>query len=284
MTTTGSDRPAVALTVAGSDSGGGAGIQADLKTFHAFGVFGTSALTAVTAQDTRGVTGVQKVDPDLVRDQIALVCADLRPAAVKTGMLADAPIVRAVAAALREAAPGPLVVDPVMVAASGDPLLEDDAIEALREQLLPLATLVTPNLHEAAILADRRVADEADMRAAAKAILSLGADAVLVKGGHLEGDTVVDLLYDGRTWRSWRAERLRTRAGHGTGCTLSAAVAAVLALGHGLEEAVEAGLDFTRRALAAAPELGAGTAPLNHWVEAPLRAADPPDARRASSR
>ena len=281
MTTT-RGRPAVALTVAGSDSGGGAGIQADLKTFHAFGVFGTSALTAITAQNTRGVAGVQKVDPELVRDQIVLVCADLQPAAVKTGMLADDTIVSAVAEALRASTTAPIVVDPVMVAASGDPLLEDDAIAALRERLLPLASLVTPNLHEAEILTGHSVRGEGDMRAAAVRILESGARAVLVKGGHLEGPDVIDLLLHPGGERAWRASRLDTRAGHGTGCTLSAAITAGLALGRELEDAVDAGLDFTRRALAAAPELGAGTAPLDHWVETTVRT--PRGAGRGASR
>lgn len=259
-------RPPVALTVAGSDSGGGAGIQADLKTFHAFGVFGTSAVTAVTVQDTRGVYGIQKVDPEIVADQIRAVAEDLHPAAAKTGMLADAPIIRAAAAALGEAGIAALVVDPVMVAASGDRLLEEEAIGALRSDLLPRALLVTPNLPEAEILAGAPVEDPDDMRRAADAILETGAGAVLLKGGHLPGPEVVDLLWDGRERREWRSPRIRTRAGHGTGCTLSAAIAAGLASGDDLEVAVDRALDFTRRALASAPDLGGGTAPLDHWV------------------
>ena len=264
-----SGRPAVALTVAGSDSGGGAGIQADLRTFHAFGVFGTSAVTAVTVQDTTGVSGVQKIDPDVVGGQIEVVCRDLRPGSAKTGMLADAAIIRIAAGTLERVGPDRLVVDPVMVAASGDPLLEPEAVEALREELLPLAAVVTPNLHEAEILAGFPVKDEGGMRRAAEEIVARGAGAALVKGGHLEGDEVLDLLFDGAGWREWRAPRLETRAGHGTGCTLSAAIAAGLALDRSLGDAVDAAIRFTRRALETAPDLGEGTAPLNHWVTLP---------------
>ncbi len=257
----------VALTIAGSDSGGGAGIQADLKTFHAFGVFGTSAITAITVQNTVGVRGIQKIDPEIVRGQIEAVAEDLRPRAAKTGMLADAPIIRAVVAGLKSTGLDRVVVDPVMVAASGDRLLEESAVAALREALLPRATLVTPNLAEAAILAERPVADEEGMRAAAVAIRQLGADAVLVKGGHLPGEEVLDLLLDDDGWRAWRAARIRTRGGHGTGCTLSAGIAAGLARGWSLRESVDAAIGYTRRGLASAPDLGAGTAPLDHWAE-----------------
>ncbi|MFQ5890419.1 MAG: bifunctional hydroxymethylpyrimidine kinase/phosphomethylpyrimidine kinase [Gemmatimonadota bacterium] len=256
----------VALTIAGSDSGGGAGIQADLKTFHAFGVFGTSALTAITAQNTTGVFGIQKVDPDLVAAQIRVVAEDLHPAACKTGMLADAPIIGAVTSALRECEIPHLVVDPVMVAASGDPLLEEPAVEALRSELLPLATLVTPNLYETEMLSGMEVGDETAMRSAAEKLVACGCRAVLVKGGHLSGSEVVDVLFDGARWREWRAPRLERGNAHGTGCTLSAAIAAGLAHGADLLEAVEAGLSFTRRAIAGAPGLGAGGTPLDHWA------------------
>lgn len=258
--------PPVALTIAGSDSGGGAGIQADLKTFHAFGVFGTSAVTAITVQNTLGVRAILKVEPTLVSGQIAAVAEDLRPAACKSGMLADAPIVRAVAESLDAAAIPHYVLDPVMVAASGDRLLEEDAVAALREELLPRATVVTPNLHEAALLVGRPVGDEDAMREAAAALAELGCAAVLVKGGHLPGDEVVDLLFDGTEWREWRSEKLAVRDAHGTGCTLSAAIAAGLAHGRSLSESVGSALSFTRRAIAAAPGLGAGSTPLNHWV------------------
>jgi hydroxymethylpyrimidine/phosphomethylpyrimidine kinase len=250
------NRPPVALTIAGSDSGGGAGIQADLKTFEAFGVFGTSALTAVTAQNTTGVYGVTA--------QIRVVASDLRPAACKSGMLADAPTIQAVADALAEWGIERYVLDPVMVAASGDSLLDPDAVGSLRSALLPLASLVTPNLDEASILADLPVRTEADMRAAARRLVDAGCQAVLIKGGHLEGDEVVDLLFDGSGWREWRAHKLPVGNAHGTGCTLSAAITAGLAWGRDLDDAVDRALSYTRRAIATAPGLGAGSTPLNH--------------------
>lgn len=261
--------PPVALSVAGSDSGGGAGIQADLRTFHAFGVFGTCAVTAVTAQNTRGVDAIHKVPPGMVSAQILAVAADLRPAACKTGMLADAPIISAVAAALRETGIAPVVVDPVMVAASGDALLEDDAVACLRDELLPLAGLVTPNLDEAELLVGQPVRGEDQMRSAAETLAEAGCGAVLVKGGHLEGDEVVDVLFDGAEWREWRSPRLASRSGHGTGCTLSAAVAAGLAAGLPLAEAVDRAIRFTREAIRTGLGLGEGSSPLNHWVDPP---------------
>ena len=267
-----SERPAVALTVAGSDSGGGAGIQADLKTFHAFGVFGTSALTAVTAQDTTGVRAATTLEPSLVAEQVRAVAADLRPSACKSGMLGDGPVIRAVAEVLGEVSVGPYVLDPVMVAQSGDPLLAAGGVEAVRDELLPLCDLVTPNLDEASLLVGRELRDEDDMREAARSILDMGAGAVLVKGGHLGEEEVVDLLLDREGWRAWRTGRIRTRAGHGTGCTLSAGIAAGLALGRALDDAVDAAIRFTRQALRTAPDLGAGSAPLNHWVPVPTPA------------
>lgn len=259
----------IALTIAGSDSGGGAGIQADLKTFHAFGAFGTSALTAVTVQNTLGVTGVHPIPVDVVRAQIAAVAEDLPPAACKTGMLATAGLVHAVAASIREHRLPSFVLDPVMVATSGDPLLASDAVKTIAEELLPLATLVTPNLPEAAILVGAPVEDEAGMRRAAEALVEMGASAALIKGGHLGGEEVADVLWDGREWRVWRRPRIETRHTHGTGCTLSAAVAAGLAHGRPLARAVEDALDYVARAIAAAPGLGAGHGPLNHFVAAP---------------
>ena len=257
----------VALTIAGSDSGGGAGIQADLKTFHAFGVFGTSALTAVTVQNTLGVYDVHRVPPNLVSAQIRAVAGDLAPAACKSGMLADAPTIRDVAEALTKVEIGHYVVDPVMVAASGDPLLEPDAVGCLRSSLLPLASLVTPNLDEAAILADMSVRTEGDMREAAGRLVDSGCSAVLIKGGHLDADEIVDILFDGNGWREWRATKLSVGNAHGTGCTLSAAITAGLASGRTLEDAVDRALSYTRRAIATAPGLGAGSTPLNHWAD-----------------
>ena len=256
----------VALTIAGSDSGGGAGIQADLKTFHAFGVFGTSALTAITAQDTTGVHGVHAVPVDVVRRQIEVVAADLLPGACKSGMLATAELVHAVADAIRELGLANSVLDPVMVATSGDRLLDRDAEAAVTEALLPLATVVTPNLDEARILAGREIDGEADMGAVAELLVERGARAALVKGGHMEGDTVVDVLVDEAGTESWRHPKLDTTSTHGTGCTLSSAIAAGLALGRPLREAVADGLDFAHRAIAEAPGLGSGHGPLNHFV------------------
>jgi len=257
--------PPIALTIAGSDSGGGAGIQADLKTFHAFKVFGTSAVTAVTAQNTLGVTAIHAVPLDDVRAQIDAVVSDLRPAAVKTGMLATAELVSVVASAVREHGLERYVLDPVMVATSGDRLLEQDAVATIVRELLPLADLVTPNLHEAGILAEMSVRTTEDMREAGHRILDLGAGAVLVKGGHLEGD-VVDVLLGAGEERAWMRPRIDTPHTHGTGCTLSAAITAALALGESLPDAVARGVRFITRAIASAPGIGSGQGPVNHFV------------------
>lgn len=257
----------IALTIAGSDSGGGAGIQADLKTFMRFGVFGTSAITAVTAQNTLGVRAWERVAPALVRAQIDAVAADLRPAAIKSGMLGDAEVVRAVAEGVRSHALRPYVLDPVMVATSGDPLLEPDAVSAIVDELFPLTSLVTPNLDEVAILTGERPQDVAAMeRAARELVTKRGARAALVKGGHLAGAELVDVLFDGRTVRRFTHERVETTSTHGTGCTLSAAIAAGLALRVPLDGAVELGLEYVRRALVSAPGLGSGHGPLNHFA------------------
>ena len=255
----------VALTIAGSDSGGGAGIQADLKTFHRFGVFGTSVLTAVTAQNTLGVSAVHAIPLEVVRAQLDAVASDLAPAAVKTGMLATAALVREVAEGIERHGMDRYVLDPVMVATSGDRLLDAEAETELRGRLLPLAALVTPNLHEAGILIGAPVKDEDGMRRAARVLVELGAGAALVKGGHLE-DEAVDILWDGDRERVWRRARIPTRHTHGTGCTLSAAVTAGLARGRPLEEAVDGGLRFVAAAIATAPGLGAGHGPVNHFA------------------
>ena len=256
----------VALTIAGSDSGGGAGIQADLKTFHRFGVFGTSAVTAVTAQNTRGVHGWVPLDGDFVARQIDAVAGDLPPNAVKSGMLGTTAVVGAVAEAIGRHRLAPYVLDPVMVATSGDLLLDKDAVDAVRTQLLPLADLVTPNLDEVSVLLGSRPADEAAMAAAAEQLVrSHGARAALVKGGHGAGEDVVDMLFDGAL-HCFRHPRITTTSTHGTGCTLSAAIAARLALGDSLVEAVETALAFVHRAIETAPGLGSGHGPLNHWA------------------
>jgi hydroxymethylpyrimidine/phosphomethylpyrimidine kinase len=257
----------IVLTIAGSDSGGGAGIQADLKTFARFGVFGASVITAVTAQNTLGVRGWERVSPALVRAQIDAVAEDLRPSAIKSGMLADAEVVAAVAAGVRVHALSPYVLDPVMAATSGDALLTQDAITAIVRDLFPLATLVTPNLDEVGLLLGERPGDVEAMERAARALVQQqGAQAALVKGGHLEGDELVDVLFDGRTMTRFSHQRVATTSTHGTGCTLSAAIAAAMALAVPLERAIEIGLEYVHRAIATAPGLGSGHGPLNHFA------------------
>lgn len=257
-------RPPVALTIAGSDSSGGAGIQADLKTFHAHGVFGTSAIAALTAQNTTGVTGIVAIDPDFVVEQIDTTVADLPPDAVKTGMLANAGVVEAVADACGRHRWERFVVDPVMVATTGAPLLEEDAVRAVREALVPRASLVTPNGPEAATLLGRPVETPGDQEAAARAIVEeLGAAAALVKGGDLEGEEVVDVLYDGREWRRFADPRIETTSTHGSGCALASAIAARLARGEGLIDAVAGARAWIRRGIENAPRLGAGRGPLD---------------------
>jgi hydroxymethylpyrimidine/phosphomethylpyrimidine kinase len=259
----------IALTIAGSDSGGGAGIQADLKTFHQFGVFGTSAIVALTAQNTTGVRGVHPVPADFVALQLDALAEDLPPDALKTGMLAEAGLVRLVAETVRARRWQPMVVDPVMAATSGDRLLSADAEQAVRELLLPLATVVTPNLDEAAILAGHPVTDVRAMERAGEALLEQGAAAALVKGGHLDGGTVTDLLVTRGGVRRFEHPRIATTSTHGTGCTLSAAITAGLALGRPLERAVEDAIGFVHRAMESAPGLGSGHGPLDHRAAPP---------------
>ena len=253
-----------ALTIAGSDSGGGAGIQADLKTFAVLGVWGMSAITSVTVQTTTGVTGVADVPARVVGEQIRAVAEDIGVDAAKTGMLSSAEIVEEVAAALDAVAVPNLVVDPVFVSKHGHPLLDRDAVAALRALVLPLATVVTPNLPEAAALTGSGVSTRGDMRRAAEAILEAGARAVLVKGGHLEGDRADDLFVDRHGTELWLgAERIGTLNTHGTGCTLSAAIAAHLALGTPLEEAVREGKRFVTEAIRHSLAIGHGIGPVN---------------------
>ena len=232
----------VALAIAGSDSGGGAGVQADLKTFAALGVHGTSVITCLTAQNPRRVLAVEPCSPKMVRQQIEAVFEELRPAAIKTGMLFSAEIIRTVADFLKRKKPAPLVVDPVMISTSGAALLKPAAIKILREQLLPLATLVTPNLDETVILTGCPMASVEDMRAAARKIHARFGCAVLVKGGHLRGmREAVDIFFDGRTELLLNAPFVKGVSTHGTGCAYSAAIAAALALGHDLPHAVVIG-------------------------------------------
>ena len=252
-----------ALTIAGSDSGGGAGIQADLKTFQALGVFGMSAITAVTVQNTKGVSGYEELSPDTVAEQVRAVVTDIGVDAAKTGMLASVGIVQAVAEALRELRVPNLVVDPVSVSKHGHPLLAEDAVGALRSEILPLATIVTPNLPEAALLAGFPVQTREEMERAGVAILELGAAAVLVKGGHLEGPEATDLLVTPQGTEPIAGTRIDTQHTHGTGCVLSAAIAAHLARGHDLTASVRAGKAFVTEAIRAHLEIGHGIGPVN---------------------
>ena len=258
-----------ALTIAGSDSGGGAGIQADLKTFSVLGVFGMTAITAVTVQNTLGVSGYEAISPGVVGDQIRAVATDIGVDAAKTGMLANGGVVSAVADAVLETGIRNLVVDPVSVSKHGNRLLEPDAIQTLRERILPLATLVTPNLAEASALAEFPVASRDEMRRAAAAILELGVAAVLVKGGHLEGSVAEDLFADGVREEWIVAGRIDTPHTHGTGCTLSAAIAAHLAMGAQPLEAARAAKAFVTEAIRHALAIGGGIGPVDQLWSIP---------------
>ncbi len=264
---TGARRP-TALTIAGSDSGGGAGIQADLKTFAALGVYGTSALTAVTAQNTVGVRAVEEAPPALVAAQIDAVLEDIGADAAKTGMLSSAAIVAVTVGRIRAHGIARLVVDPVMVAKSGDRLLREDAVRALRTDLLPLALVVTPNLPEAETLAGVTIGSRADLEDAARRIAALGPRYVLIKGGHAPGDPI-DILYDGRAFREYPGARIATTSTHGTGCTLSAAIVAYLARGLAVEDAVGRAKEYVVAAMRAASPIGRGHGPLHHLFALP---------------
>jgi hydroxymethylpyrimidine/phosphomethylpyrimidine kinase len=253
-----------ALTIAGSDPSGGAGIQGDLKTFHAHGVYGMAVVTALTVQNTRGVTAVHDVPADFVAAQLEAVLADLPVGAAKTGMLSVTATVEAVASVLSRQRVPFLVVDPVMAAASGDALLRDDAVEALVRRLFPLATLVTPNLFEAQRLTEIGIERPEDMRRAAVRLREMGAQAVLLKGGHLPGNQVIDLLYAEGAFHEFSDRRVQTEHTHGTGCALAAGIAAQLARGTDLMEAVGRARGFVRRGLERAVVLGRGRSPINH--------------------
>jgi len=254
-----------ALTIAGSDSGGGAGIQADLKTFSAFRVFGMSVITAVTAQNSLGVQGVENLPPAFVALQLRSVLSDFGAAAAKCGMLSTAPIIEAVAATLADDPVEKLVVDPVMVAKSGDALLQPDARQALIERILPLALVVTPNLPEAESLAGIPVASRPDMEEAARRIHRLGPRYVLVKGGHLKGDAI-DLLWNGKAFTAFRAPRIDSGNTHGTGCTLSAAIAAGLARGQAIGDAIRDAKAYVTRAIREGFAAGRGVGQLRHFI------------------
>ncbi len=256
--------PPVALTIAGSDSGGGAGIQADLKTFAALGVYGTSAITAVTAQNTVGVWGVAEIPLDLIGAQIDAVVTDMGVSAAKTGMLSSRAVIEVVAAKVREHRLDKLVVDPVMVAKSGDRLLREDAVATLVRELLPLALVLTPNIPEAETLAGFPIRTLEDMRRAGRAIAGAGPKNVVVKGGHRDGEPV-DVLFDGERFHELKAERVPGTSTHGTGCTFSAAIAAGLAQGLEVPAAVAQAKRFVTEAIAAAPSIGHGHGPLEHF-------------------
>lgn len=258
------------LTVAGSDSGGGAGIQGDLKTIALLGGFGMTALTAVTAQNTVGVKGILEVPPDFVGAQMDAVLADIGADAVKTGMLCIAETVRVVAEKIRKYRVSRLVIDPVMISSSGQRLLSREAEEVLKEKLLPLARVVTPNLHEGGVLAGSRIRTREEMRAAARKIHKLGPKYVLLKGGHLRGEPV-DVLFDGRKFFEYKGRRIPTPHTHGTGCTLSAAIAVELGKGHSVPEAVERARAFIHSAIRWGLPLGHGAGPVNPSAGAALR-------------
>lgn len=260
--------PAV-LTIAGSDSGGGAGIQADLKTFSALGCYGTSAITAITVQNTLGVTGIHSVPASIVQGQIKAVMDDIKPAAIKIGMVHSAELVHAIATQLKLYAV-PVVLDPVMVATSGDKLIEDNTIALLKQELLPLAEVVTPNLDEAQILAGMQIQDVADMKEAARIILETGCRSVLVKGGHLQGPRLYDVyLHQDGNLRVFESAAIESHNTHGTGCTLSSAIAAFLAKGTSLPEAIEQARHYVYRAIDEGKDVktGEGHGPLNHFFQ-----------------
>jgi hydroxymethylpyrimidine/phosphomethylpyrimidine kinase len=265
----------IALTIAGSDSGGGAGIQADLKTFAAHGVYGVSAITAVTAQNTMGVMRGQPMEADLVTAQLEAVMSDFGPHAAKTGMLANAAIVEAVAAAAQDLELPYLVVDPVILSSTGDPLLDDEGVMALRKELLRRAHAVTPNIPEAELLSGVSIRSAQDLREAARRLFALGPVHVVITGGHTPKagdqdlaetpDRILDLVYDGEVFTEYVAERVAGRHTHGTGCTFSAAIAAHLARGRSLHEAVPLAQAYVAGAIRHAPQLGAGSGPINHF-------------------
>ncbi len=258
------------MTIAGSDSGGGAGIQADLKTFAALGVYGTSVLTAITAQNTVAVTAVHEVPTDMITAQIDAVVTDIGEDAVKTGMLSSSSIIECVAESLQRYSDVPglrrLVVDPVMVAKSGDSLLREDAVEVLRDRLLPLAAVVTPNIPEAETLTGRTIVTDDDVRKAARSIVAMGAASVVVKGGHRDGPAT-DLYFDGSSFREFTSPRIDTANTHGTGCTFASAVAAGLAQGLATEDAVGQAKEYVTEAIRRSFPIGQGHGPLNHFYK-----------------
>ena len=258
----------IVLSIAGSDPSGGAGIQADLKTASALGAYGMAVITALTAQNTRTVAGVHEVPADFVALQIDTIFADITPDAVKTGMLASAEIIEVVAAKAAEHSFRNLVVDTVMVAKSGDRLLRQDAVQAMRQKLVPLAHVLTPNLPEAEDLLGRKLQTDDDIREAARDLAAMGARNVVIKGGHREGDTVTDVLFDGEAFHDFSGPRIETTSTHGTGCTLASAIATFLARGESVPDAVGQAKEYLTEALRRAYPLGGGHGPVNHfWAQ-----------------
>jgi hydroxymethylpyrimidine/phosphomethylpyrimidine kinase len=257
----------VALTIAGSDSSGGAGIQADLKTFQAHGVFGMSAITAVTVQNTRKVYDIQEIDPRIVHDQIVCLFEDAQIHAVKIGMVASIELIKAIAEALKAVKPPPVVLDPVMISKSGYRLLNRDAQDALIQHLFPLSDVVTPNIYEAEALIGKKIRTDDEMKIAAKEILRLGADNVVVKGGHLGGDRATDILYDGQTFQALERRRVETKNTHGTGCTFSSAIAANIARGKGFFEAATLAKTYITGAIEHSLSIGKGHGPTHHFFD-----------------
>lgn len=255
-----------ALTIAGSDSSGGAGIQADLKTFQAHGVFGMSAITAVTVQNTQKVFDVREIEPQIVYDQIMRVFEDIAVDVVKIGMVAGVTLIESIARALAAVKRPPVVLDPVMISKSGYALLQPDAQDTLVRQLFPLADIVTPNIYEAELLSKMKIKTVDDMKKAATILTGLGVKQVVVKGGHLDDERATDVLYDGQDFRTLSSDRIPSRNTHGTGCTFSSALAANLALGKDFFPAATAAKDYITRAIAKAPDIGHGPGPLNHMV------------------
>ncbi len=255
-----------ALTIAGSDSGGGAGIQADLKTFQELGVYGMTALTAVTAQNTTGVQGVYPVTVEGIAEQIDSIGTDLTPDAVKTGMLFNSDIIKIVAEKITQYKWSNLVIDPVMIAKGGSPLLQKEAIDALKEYLLPLATVITPNIPEAEVISGIKITNLSERKVASKIIYELGAKNVMIKGGHEETDQMIDLLFDGNDFLQIESKRVETKNTHGAGCTFSAAITAQLAKGNTIEDSITVAKNFIQAAIEDDLHIGTGHGPTNHWA------------------
>ncbi|MFW0717755.1 bifunctional hydroxymethylpyrimidine kinase/phosphomethylpyrimidine kinase [Pedobacter sp. N23S346] len=259
------------LTIAGSDSGGGAGIQADLKTFSALGCYGTSAITAITVQNTVGIKAVHQIPPEIVTGQIKAVMDDIKPTAIKIGMIHSSELARAIALTLKDYPNVPIIFDPVMVSTSGYRLIQSDTIALFQQQIFPLATLITPNLDEAEILANMKIQNVDDMKEAASRMISSGCNAVLVKGGHLKGPNLVDVYLDQNgVHKSFKSMAIQTPNTHGTGCTLSSAIAAFVALGNDLQEAIEKAKQYVAQAIISGKDVktGEGQGPLNHFFDA----------------